>query len=160
MAAHTFAFVSETLRRLRQAGMPLWIFGGWAEELWQMTLPRPHNDIDLLYRAESFDTLDHVIAAEAAFTEIPLKRFSHKRAFMYQGVMVEVFLVQGQTPHLVTSFFAGRYTFDWPPDTVAHTLYIDQQTINVASRTALTQYRQQHAAIAQAYAAALHDQKA
>ena len=74
--------------------------------------------------------------------------------------MVEVFLVQGLPPHFVTSFFAGRYTFDWPTDTFAHTLYIDQQTVNAASRTALMQYRQQHAAIAQAYAAALHDQKA
>jgi hypothetical protein len=154
MAAHTFVLVSETLRRLQQAGVQLWVFGGWAEELWRVTPPRPHNHIDLLYRAESFEVLDQIIAAEPAFVEIALKRFSHKRAFVYQGVMVEIFLAHGLAPHFVTSFFAGRYQLDWPADTFAYTLCIDQQTIHVASRTALAHYRQQHAAIARAYTAA------
>src|SRR4051794_34126648 len=105
MATNTCAFVAATLRRFQHIGMNVWVFGGWAEEFWQVTPPRRHNDIDLLFPAESFDALDRVIAADSAFVEIPLKRFSHKRAFMHQDVMVELFLVQGIAPHFVTAFF-------------------------------------------------------
>ncbi len=160
MATNSFAFICSTLDRFQQAGIALWVFGGWAEEIWQITPPRPHNDIDLLYPAESFDMLDRVIAADPAFVEIPPKRFSHKRAILYQRVMVEFFLVQGMAPHFVTSFFDGRYLFHWPSDIFTRTVCVDQQTIGVASRTVLAQYRQQHAAIAHAYTATLHQQKA
>src|SRR6188508_3443633 len=48
MPTNTLAFLMDTLRRFHHAGIHLWVSGGWAEELWQMTPPRPHRDIDLL----------------------------------------------------------------------------------------------------------------
>jgi hypothetical protein len=151
MTANTLKFLCSTLSRFQHVGIQLWAFGGWAEELWQMAPPRPHNDIDLLYPAASFDMLDRVIAAESAFIEIPLKRFSHKRAVTYAGVMLEFFLVHGTAPAFVTSFFDGCYQFHWPAGTFEHTIHTDHQTIAVASRPALVRYRQYHAAIEHAY---------
>ena len=65
----------------------------------------------------------------------------HKRAFLFEGVMVELFLVLRDTHGLFTSFW-GRTRHDWPPDTLASTA-----ALSVASAAALTGYRSRHWAV-------------
>lgn len=94
------------------AGIDVWLAGGWAEELHRMIDPRPHHDIDLLCRAESFDAVDRFVS-RARVTEITAKRFPHKRAFDAAGIMVELILVGAD---LTTRFWDG-FPYPWPPDT-------------------------------------------
>lgn len=156
MSLNCFSFLCSTLEQFEQLGLKLWVFGGWAEELWQITPPRPHKDIDLLYPAASFATLDCLIGSEKQFSEIVLKRFSHKRALLYQGIMLEFLLVEGHGAKLTSSFFDRRYQFHWPADTFDYTLSAAGRTLAVASPRALRLYRHRHQAIEQAYTAALH----
>ena len=86
-------FVRDVLSRLEVAGLDVWLAGGWAEELHGLLEPRPHHDVDLLYRGESFDSLDAFLGT-GAVTEIAAKRFAHKRAFELDGTMVELILVE------------------------------------------------------------------
>lgn len=79
---HTFDFVLGIIRRLAQAQLSTWLFGGWAEDLWGLCFPRPHQDVDLLYPAANFVQLDQWLARTPDLTDIPAKRFSHKRAFL------------------------------------------------------------------------------
>jgi hypothetical protein len=94
MKINTFSFVNHLLHTLAAAHTRSWLFGGWAEEVWGVIAPRPHNDIDLLYPAADFGTLDQFIGTNPSMAEILAKRFSHKRAVMYHDVMVEWFLLE------------------------------------------------------------------
>jgi hypothetical protein len=95
---NTESTVVEVMLRLGDSGAHCLLFGGWAEEAFALCQPRPHADIDLLLPAPSFQTLDHLLAAEPGdLQEISLKRFAHKRAFLFNGLMVEVVLVQQET---------------------------------------------------------------
>jgi hypothetical protein len=63
-----------------------------------------------------FDALDAFMSGVPIVTAISQKRFSHKRGFVWQGVRVEVFLVQ-PGPHDLTVLFDGRAAVQWPDDT-------------------------------------------
>ena len=153
MNTNSVHFLCSTLDRFQHAGIALWTFGGWAEELWQRIPARTHNDIDFLYPAASFELLDNIIATESfLFSKIPEKHFSHKRAILSGGVMLEFLLVQTSAPTFVTSFFDGHYRLQWPADTFDHSLAVGQKRVAVASRAALMHYRRNHMAIEQAYA--------
>src|SRR6185436_8531021 len=92
---NTSTTVTRIIRRLGDAGVPCILFGGWAEETLGLRKPRPHADIDLLLHAPSFETLDALLAAPTQdLQEVPLKRFAHKRAFLFSGALTEVILVQ------------------------------------------------------------------
>ena len=151
MTTNNVRFLCSTLNHFQKAGIALWVFGRWAEELWQMIPARPHNDIDLLYPAASFELLNEIIATESVFSEIRQKSFSHKRAIIFEGVMFEFILVQKNGISSVTPFFDGLYQFQWPADTFDHAVDIGQDRVAVASRAALMSYRQNHAAIEHAY---------
>ncbi len=116
LIANNFELVSTIIQSFRAGGMDAWVFGGWAEELQGMRPPGPHTDIDLLLRATDFGLLDAFMPRVAGVTEILQKRFSHKRAFVWRGVRVEMLLVQ-PGPHELTVLFDGRATVKWPADT-------------------------------------------
>ncbi len=159
MSTNTLCFVTRLLAALDAAHVPSWLFGGWAEEVWGVIPPRPHNDIDLLYPAANFVALDQLISVTPTMTEIHAKRFSHKRAIMYHDVMVEWLLLQSSGLGYATHFFDGRHSFDWPSGTLTQTRLLDGQLVNVASPDALAAYRQQLDARSQAYRAYLaHDE--
>ncbi len=159
MKINTFSFVNHLLHTLAAAHTRSWLFGGWAEEVWGVIAPRPHNDIDLLYPAADFGTLDQFIGTNPSMAEILAKRFSHKRAVMYHDVMVEWFLLESHGTGYATHFFDGKHSFYWPDGSLTQVRGLDGQHVDVASRDALTAYRQQVEARVQAYQAYLTHQE-
>lgn len=144
-------FLLKIVQRLEAASFPIWIFGGWAEELWQIFPTRPHNDIDFLYRGEAFEHLDSFFAQSRDMREVQEKRFSHKRAIILQDVMIEFLLVQQGRESYFTDFFSGRYRLKWPADVFSYMLRTGGYDIQIASKQALRSYRQQHQKVEQAY---------
>jgi hypothetical protein len=153
MSANTLPFVLATLERFHIARLPVWLFGGWAEEVWSMSAPRTHHDIDLLYVAHTFDRLDQFIDHTSAVTEICAKRFSHKRALLYQGVMIEFLLVEPQIEGYLSRFFTNLYELVWPRDVLSYQLPIQALEVPIASKAALETYRHNHTYIEAAYQA-------
>lgn len=140
------ALVDTVISTLAADNLAVWLFGGWAEELWELIPPRSHNDIDLLYPAANFDLLDTFLLRHG-LEEVPAKRFSHKRAIEYEGVLVEFLLVNTTSAANVTSFFDGRLTFRWPANTFSFRRRLLDTDVNVASVSALAAYRQNRGAI-------------
>ena len=138
------AFLFSTLDRLASADIRAWLFGGWAEELWGIISPRPHRDVDLLLPAREFTQVERLLAASSDVTELVLKRFSHKRAFLLENILVELILVTEDAGHYQTNFFSGGFHFDWPPDTFCMTVPCGDREVPVASPAALRAYRKQH----------------
>ena len=114
-----------------------WVFGGWAEQLRGLCPPRRHKDLDLLYAAQSFAAVERMLAVRR-LEEIKRKRFRHKRAFLVEGVMVELFLVERDASGLFTNFW-GRCRHDWPADVLSSV-----RERPVASAAALVGYRSAH----------------
>ena len=94
------SFVLRVADLLESARLRTWVFGGWAEELTGLTPPRRHGDIDLLYPGHDFDRVDRFLD-RAAVDEWIGKRKPHKRAFEFEGVLVELILVQRDEQRLV-----------------------------------------------------------
>lgn len=138
---------------LEAHGIQVFIFGGWAEELWGMVSARLHRDIDLLYPAEDLQRVDAFIAGCALAQEVAAKRFEHKRAFTWGGVLVEIILVRNEAGGFVTRFFGGNTCFAWPADTFACLVDVETQPLRIASKAALTLYRAKHAETQAAYQA-------
>ena len=151
MPEATFDLLRRVMGTLQAAKLPVTLFGGWAEELRGLCAPRPHRDIDLLYRATSFDRLEAFFYAQPAFAEIAAKRFSHKRAALLEEVMIEFILVQDGPGGPCTHFFADRLRLNWPPDTFDQTVPVADDHWPVASTAALHFYRAQHSQVEQAY---------
>ncbi|MFO0994635.1 MAG: hypothetical protein U1E67_22185 [Hyphomicrobiales bacterium] len=136
--------VISVLARLEQNGMSCLLFGGWAEEAFGLAIARPHRDIDLLLPARSFSTCDKFLrAGSPEFTEIPLKRFAHKRAFLFDGVMVEIILVQETGQGAVTNFW-GDVSFAWKLP-LAEQCHLSGHEVRAASRDNLQHFRKHHA---------------
>jgi hypothetical protein len=110
------------------------VFGGWAEELLGIGPARAHGDIDLLVLANGWSAVDELLTE---LDEIPAKRFPHKRAFVLDGVMVELFLVRRDDDALFTTFWGERR--EWPADTLD-----DDGPIPVALAAAVAGYRAAH----------------
>ncbi len=136
-SGHDIGTVERVLRQLAEARLACWVFGGWAEELRGLCAARPHADIDLLLLADSFAPVETMFH-EHSLTEIKGKRFPHKRAFLFEGVMVELFLVQTDDRGFFTSFW-GTTRHDWPSD-----VFSGQLDPPTASASALTGYRRDH----------------
>lgn len=131
-------FVRRVVADLEGAGVLTWLFGGWAEELIGLCLPRPHHDVDLLYPAQGFGVVDAFLA-QRTVDEITAKRFPHKRAFEADGIMVELFLVQGAESRYYTDFW-GLTRHDWPDNVLG----VQAGGLRVASAMALVDYRAKH----------------
>lgn len=151
MPVNTLTFLQAIVKRFDAATLPVRVFGGWAEELWQITPGRIHNDIDFLYSGATFEHLDHFLAQNMDIQEIQEKRFSHKRAISFQDVMIEFLLVQHDKQIYFTDFFSERYHFEWPADVFCHTVNISGYDIQIASKQALLLYRQCHKQVERAY---------
>jgi hypothetical protein len=151
MSVNTLPFLLSIIRLLTDAQVTTWVFGGWVEELWQISAPRAHNDIDLLYPADDFVHVDRWIVATEGITEIAGKRFSHKRAVIYRQVMIEFLLLERVHDGHQTNFLSGLYALEWPPDTLRYTISIADCVLQVASPDTLTCYRREHIAVQQAY---------
>lgn len=115
--------------------LPVSVFGGWAEEILELSAPRPHSDIDLLLASHDFAALETILATNERYTEIPEKRFSHKRAYEKNGVRIEVFLID---PHSLCTTFFDRLIFSWPSDTLSQRAPFCNHLLPVASRAALS----------------------
>lgn len=74
---------------LEAAGFEAAVFGGWAEELGGARTPGEHRDIDLLVLDAATDALDAFLAERQ---ETPAKCLPHKRAFLLDGVLIELLL--------------------------------------------------------------------
>jgi hypothetical protein len=138
-----FPHVQRLLRLLESHGIATWLCGGWAEELHGLIAPRPHRDIDLLYRADDFALVDRFLQ-QAAFEEIVAKRFPPKRAFLVEGVMTEVVLVR---PDLTTLFWS-QHQFAWPVDVFS----AEEGSIRLASVAALAAYRRAYHRLPRSFA--------
>jgi len=151
MPANSLSFLLSVIKLFEEADLPVWVFGGWAEELWQIAPGKLHNDIDFLHPATTFEHLDRFVAPTKDFQVIQAKRFSHKRAIIYQDIMIEFLLVQGDDGYYFTDFFSERYRFSWPADIFLHRANISDYNVPIASKQALMLYRQRHEQIALAY---------
>jgi hypothetical protein len=142
MTYTTAALAVTILKRLENSGVRCLLSGGWAEEALGITAPRTHRDVDLLLAADSFAILDRQFGD--ALMEIPLKRFAHKRAFLFEGSMVEVVLAQRSGDRLVTLFW-GDVPFEWnlPLEEIC---MLDGQCVAAVSRENLRLYREHHTA--------------
>lgn len=108
--ANSFDLVRTVVADLSAAGLGPLVFGGWAEELLGVTPLRTHSDIDLLVVAEA-PAVDVFVSQRQ---EIVQKRFSHKRAYVEDGVLVELFLVARHEGVETTTFWDTR-RWTWPP---------------------------------------------
>jgi len=151
MSVNSLSFLLTTIKSLEADAHPVWVFGGWAEELWKITKPRVHVDIDFLYPAATFEDLDRYIARTNEFQEIQSKRFSHKRAILSEQVMIEFLLVQRSDGTYFTDFFSGQFHLEWPADLFWHRINISGHDLQIASKQALMLYRQHHKQVEQAY---------
>jgi hypothetical protein len=118
----------------RETLSPL-VFGGWASELLGLEEPRSHNDIDLLVVAPTLS----VNAFLAARDEVVGKRFSHKRAFIEDGELVELFLVDAASG---TTRFWDAVEVVWPS---RDPVVIDD--LPVVSASVLRMYQDRYAQI-------------
>ncbi len=131
------AFVTRVRQLFKAFSVDVWLFGGWAEEVRGLAAPRAHADVDLLYAADDWRRVDALIDARG-LDEIRPKRLGHKRAFVLDGTMVELFLVKRDARGtLYTEFWGVRH--EWPSDTL--------DKLGLASRAALESYRTAHAAL-------------
>jgi hypothetical protein len=128
---NTLSHLRAVVAELQGCGFRVAVFGGWAEELLELTPPRVHSDIDLLVLDADVEVLDAFVAAHGP---IAAKRFSHKRAFISDGVLVELFLV-----HNGVSTFWDSVRFEWPQLELEH-----RADLPIAPTVALDGYRRSH----------------
>jgi len=157
VTGNTLTFVCDLTQNLAAANIQIWIFGGWAEELWEMYPPRLHHDIDLLYPASDFQYLEQWIKTRPGVEYITGKHFYHKRAVKIQQVLIEFFLLESDSDGYRTNFFKGRYQLRWPAHTLAHKHLDNGYKMPLASIEALQLYRGQHAFISAAYRAYIEE---
>jgi hypothetical protein len=132
------AFVDRTLGLLAaDGGAECWIFGGWAEELRGLSPARRHKDLDLLFVGQNFAAVERLLAARR-LNEVEGKHFAHKRAFLVEDFMVELFLVERDSCGFFTNFW-GTCRHDWPDDVLS-----SAGGLPVASAAALAAYRAAH----------------
>ncbi|SON57620.1 hypothetical protein HDIA_4079 [Hartmannibacter diazotrophicus] len=111
--ANTLETLCEILTQLGAGRVPCAITGGWAEELLGLREPWKHADIDLVYQGETFAALDTAIEhLKPTVREVWQKRFRHKRAFVFEGTLCEITLVQGGPLAPVTHYW-GDVPFHW-----------------------------------------------
>lgn len=138
--SNDLAFVRDVTGRLEAAGIVAWVFGGWAEELLKLRPARAHRDVDLLYPAADFTDVDTFMASRRQVTEIAGKRFAHKRAFLVDGIMVELLLVQSPSPGEYVTIFWGDTPHQWPHNVFSTTA----GGLRLASAASLRSYRASH----------------
>ena len=66
MSQNSIAFLTAVVQKLEQAGLLVWVAGGWAEELSGFGSAREHRDIDLLFLDQDFSRLEAFFNNEVA----------------------------------------------------------------------------------------------
>jgi hypothetical protein len=122
-------FVLRASDLLSARGARTWVSGGWGEELRGLIVPREHADLDLLYPAPDWSRVD-----ELQLDWIVGKRLPWKRAFVLEGITVELFLVERDESGWFTQLKRRRH--DWPDD-----VFSTKGRIAVASTAALSSFR-------------------
>jgi hypothetical protein len=122
-------FVERAVSLLQAKGVNTWVFGGWGEELRGLIKPRPHADLDLLFPAPDWRDVD-----ELYLDWIPAKRFPWKRAFVLEGIVVELFLVERDERGWYTQLKRRRH--DWPDN-----VFSTDGRLPIASTAALASFR-------------------
>jgi hypothetical protein len=135
--ANDLPFVHRAVRALREGGVDVWVFGGWAEELLALAPPRAHADLDLLHPGPSFAAADALIA-ELHLEEVAEMHLPHKRAFLFEGVTVELFLVRRDEGGYYTEFGGGQ-RYDWPDD-----VFAGDGIIPLAGRRTVADFRENY----------------
>lgn len=132
----------EIVTRLENEGLKIVIFGGWAAELQKIEKVRPHSDIDLLILDKDFNRLVGFINRNE--WEI-VKSYSHKKAFMFDGIMVEVFLVRIDDNEFTTEFTGEEKSviFHWP-DQLFTERAIRDVSLKLATKDTMAKYRKSH----------------
>jgi len=121
------SFLMRVVDLLEDARLRVWLFGGWAEELRGLRAPCEHSDVDFLYPGRDFARVDRWLGG-AGDTR------PHKRTFEYEGVPIELMLVQRDEQGWFTQLPSGRH--NWPAD-----VFANAGRLPVASVTALESYR-------------------
>ncbi len=115
------------------------MFGGWAEELLGLSAPRSHRDIDLVVEDKSFAAIDGLFRSGRLANEIVLKRFHHKRAFVFNDTMIEIYRVEPCGDRLVTLFWGdAEHVWLKPLTTKA---WLDGHCVNVITPENLSAFR-------------------
>lgn len=134
---NTQQLVIKVLNDLRLNGFDIWLMGGWAEELQGLRPSGLHRDIDTVLLANGFTIFDAFLA-ESAWPEVAVKRLPHKRAFLCEGVLVEVCLACKSKGTRVTNIWG--YEFRWPGSSFEKPVGI----LPMVSVAALQAYRGEH----------------
>ena len=108
-------FVVRAVDLLWSRGIRTWVFGGWGEELRGLAPPREHADLDLLYPARDWDRVD-----ELRLDWVDAKRLPWKRAFVLEGTVVELFLVERDERGVV-------HAAEAPPPRLARQRLLDER---------------------------------
>lgn len=137
-AGPTIRLLRKAVSLVSGAGLEPVVFGGWAEELHGLRAPEPHHDIDLLVVDPDRELLDGLLRRTG---EIREKRFSHKRAFLLEGVLVELLLAEESDGAHVSCFW-DALRWEWPP-----LESVEIRGFPVAPREAVTAYRSRYAEI-------------
>ncbi len=142
---NTLVLLENVLLLLKENKLKCYLFWWWAEELLWMTEPRPHNDIDLIYFGENFYILDEfLLELPNWIEELASKRFEHKRAFLIDDIVVELFLVSRYNENLETNFW-WKYIYTWPKNIFdSDSISIWKNQFHSVSKEALIQYRKDH----------------
>jgi hypothetical protein len=111
-----FGLLQSVLRRLGEARFADLIFGGRVGELPGLFPSRCHRDVDLLRLDPDHVMLDRLLGKSLAITE---KRSSQKRAFVVEGILMELFITRTDGTAQVR-WFSDHLRWPWPVDVVAH----------------------------------------
>jgi hypothetical protein len=138
---NTIKFVNSIIKQLESSGIRVIVFGGWAEELAGAIAPRLHKDLDLLYIGSNFSQVDKFMESQPDIVEIKPKCFPHKRAFLYNEIMVELLLLQPHGNQFVTVFW-NEFSLVWP-EILPISIYTEEQNkVLITPPSIINYYRQ------------------
>ena len=143
VAENNQSFVVEVISIFLKHQVLLHVFGGWAEELTGIRPCSAHKDVDFICVDEGTRKIDSILSEISVFAEIEQKRFSHKRAFMYKGIMIEIFLARRYVSHCYIDLW-GRYKICWLESRMSQLIPDAYSTISVVSPDVLQLYRQHY----------------
>jgi hypothetical protein len=122
-------FVLRAVDLLKSHGVRTWLCGSWAEDLRGLRPPGRHGDLDLLYPGRDWGRVDAL-----RLDWMDGRTLAWMRAFVLEGTMVELFLVERDARGWFTQF--GRRRQDWPDD-----VFATNGRVGVASAAALAGFR-------------------
>ncbi len=122
-------FVLRAVDLLKSHGVRTWLCGSWAEDLRGLRPPGRHGDLDLLYPGRDWGRVDAL-----RLDWMDGRTLAWMRAFVLEGTMVELFLVERDARGWFTQFERRRQ--DWPDD-----VFATNGRVGVASAAALAGFR-------------------